>query len=94
MLVLLLIIHLGHGIAIASITGNVTKDMKTSSISKTILGFLPDNIFHQMDNNNVIAMVIFEILLGFSMLIAHREDSKLAAPFISFIDSAFFCDKN
>ena len=84
--------HLGHGIDIAS-TGNVTKDMKTSSISETILGFLPYNIFHQMDNNNVMAMVIFEILLGFSMLIAHREDSKLAAPFISFIDSGIFCDK-
>lgn len=42
-----------------------------------------------MDNNNVMAVVIFAILLGFAMLIAHREDSKLAAPFISFIDSAF-----
>lgn len=40
------------------------------------------------------AMVIFAILLGFSVLIAHREDSKLAAPFISFIDSAFFWIKN
>ena len=86
--------HLGHGIDIASITGNVTKDIKTSSISETILGFLPDNIFHQMDNNNVMAMVIFEILLGFSMLIAHPEDNKLAAPFISFINSAFFVIKN
>ncbi|MDE5031956.1 cation:dicarboxylate symporter family transporter, partial [Francisella tularensis] len=48
-----------------------------------------DNIFHQMDNNNVMSVVIFAILLGIAMLIAHREDSKLAAPFISFIDSAF-----
>ncbi|MDE4945112.1 cation:dicarboxylate symporter family transporter, partial [Francisella tularensis] len=54
---------------------------------------LPDNIFHQMDNNNVMAVVIVAILLGFAMLIAHREDSKLADPFISFIDSAFFVIK-
>lgn len=84
-----IIMNLGHGIDIASITGNVAKDIKTSSISETALGFLPENIFHQMDNNNVMAVVIFAILLGFSMLIAHREDSKLAAPFISFVDSAF-----
>ncbi|MDE5005063.1 dicarboxylate/amino acid:cation symporter, partial [Francisella tularensis subsp. holarctica] len=77
----------------ASITGNVTKNIKTSSISETSLGFLPDNIFHQMDNKNVMAVVIFAILLGFAMLIAHRDDSKLAAPFISFIDSAFFVIK-
>ncbi|API86986.1 dicarboxylate/amino acid:cation symporter [Francisella uliginis] len=85
--------HLGQGIDIASITGNVDKDMQTSTISQTILGFLPNNIFEQMDNNNVMAVVIFAILLGFSMLVAHREDSKLAAPFISFIDSAFFVIK-
>ncbi|QIW10382.1 dicarboxylate/amino acid:cation symporter [Francisella sp. LA112445] len=85
--------HLGQGIDIASITGNVDKDMQTSTISQTILGFLPDNIFKQMNNNNVMAVVIFAILLGFSMLIAHREDSKLAAPFINFIDSAFFVIK-
>lgn len=88
-----IIMNLGHGIDIASITGNVAKDIKTSSISETALGFLPENIFHQMDNNNVMAVVIFAILLGFSMLIAHREDSKLAAPFISFVDSAFFVIK-
>ncbi|WP_265658319.1 dicarboxylate/amino acid:cation symporter [Francisella philomiragia] len=88
-----IIMNLGHGIDIASITGNVAKDIKTSSISETVLGFLPENIFHQMDNNNVMAVVIFAILLGFSMLIAHREDSKLAAPFISFVDSAFFVIK-
>ena len=85
--------HLGQGIDIAAITGNVDKDMQTSTISQTILGFLPNNIFEQMNNNNVIAVVIFAILLGFSMLIAHREDSKLAAPFISLIDSAFFVIK-
>ncbi|AIT08896.1 sodium:dicarboxylate symporter [Candidatus Francisella endociliophora] len=85
--------HLGQGIDLASITGDVAKDMKTSTISETILGFLPDNLFHQMNNNNVMAVVIFAIFLGFSMLIAHREDSKLAAPFISFIDSAFFVIK-
>ncbi|WP_150468409.1 dicarboxylate/amino acid:cation symporter [Francisella sp. SYW-9] len=85
--------HLGQGIDISSITGNVDKDMQTSTISQTILGFLPDNIFKQMNNNNVMAVVIFAILLGFSMLIAHREDSKLAAPFINLIDSAFFVIK-
>lgn len=85
--------HLGQGIDIASIAGNVDKDMQTSTISQTILGFLPNNIFEQMNNNNVMAVVIFAILLGFSMLVAHREDSKLAAPFINLIDSAFFVIK-
>ncbi|GAB4223174.1 MAG: dicarboxylate/amino acid:cation symporter [Francisella sp.] len=88
-----IIMNIGHGIDISSITGSVSKDMKTSSISDTILGFMPDNIFHQMDNNNVMAVVIFSILLGFSMLIANRENSKLAEPFINFIDSAFFVIK-
>lgn len=85
--------NLGHGVDLASITGEVTKGMETSSISETILSFLPDNLFHQMDNNNVIAVVIFAIFLGFSMLVAYREDKKLAAPFINFIDSAFFVIK-
>ncbi|MED7789056.1 dicarboxylate/amino acid:cation symporter [Francisella sp. 19X1-34] len=85
--------HLGQGIDVAAITGKVGKDMQTSTISQTILGFLPNNIFKQMNNNNVMAVVIFAILLGFSMLIAHREDSKLAAPFINLIDSAFFVIK-
>ncbi|AJC49564.1 dicarboxylate/amino acid:cation symporter [Allofrancisella guangzhouensis] len=88
-----IIMNIGHGLDIASITGEVAKEMKTSSFSETILSFLPDNLFHQMDNNNVMAVVIFAILLGFSMLIAHREDSKLAKPFIDFIDSAFFVIK-
>ncbi|MED7819283.1 MULTISPECIES: dicarboxylate/amino acid:cation symporter [unclassified Francisella] len=88
-----IIMNLGHGIDIASITGSAGRDMQTSTISQTILGFLPDNIFNQMTNNNVMAVVIFAILLGFAMLIAHREDSKLAAPFINFIDSAFFVIK-
>ena len=85
--------HLGQCIDIGYITGNVDKDMQTSTISQTILGFLPNNIFEQMDNNNIMAVVIFAILLGFSMLVAYREDSKLAAPFISLIDSAFFVIK-
>ncbi|QIV95912.1 hypothetical protein EDC55_10215 [Allofrancisella inopinata] len=88
-----ILMNIGHGLDIASIAGNFAKEMKTTTFSETILSFLPDNLFHQMDNNNVMAIVIFAILLGFSMLIAHREDSKLAKPFIDFIDSAFFVIK-
>ena len=83
----------GHSIDISSLTGEVTKDMKSATFSENILSFIPSNIVHQMDKNNVIAVVVFAILIGFSMLIAHREDSKLAAPFINFIDSAFFVIK-
>jgi L-cystine uptake protein TcyP (sodium:dicarboxylate symporter family) len=88
-----ILMNIGHGLDITAISGHVTKEMKTSSLSDTILGFLPDNLFHQMDNNNVMAVVVFAILLGFSMLIAHRENAKLAEPFINFIDSAFFVIK-
>ncbi|QLE78724.1 dicarboxylate/amino acid:cation symporter [Francisella sp. Scap27] len=83
---------LGQNIDISSI-GEVTKEMKSATISENILSFLPNNIVHQMDKNNVIAIVVFAILIGFSMLIAYREDSKLASPFINFIDSAFFVIK-
>lgn len=83
----------GSGIDLSSITGHVTKEMKTATISQTIVGFLPNNLFKQMDNNNIMAVVVFAILLGFSMLIAHRENKDLAAPFINFIDSVFFVIK-
>ncbi|BCD90330.1 sodium:dicarboxylate symporter [Francisella halioticida] len=87
-----IIMNLGHGLDLASITGDATKQ-HTSTISQTILGFLPNNLVYSMNKNNVMAVVIFAILLGFSMLIAHRENSKLAAPFIDFIDSVFFVIK-
>ena len=87
-----ILMKLGHGIDINAI-GGVTKEIKSATISENILSFLPNNIIHQMDKNNIIAVVIFAILIGFSMLIAHREDSKLADPFINFIDSAFFVIK-
>jgi L-cystine uptake protein TcyP (sodium:dicarboxylate symporter family) len=91
--VVAILMHTGSGIDIASISGKVTKDIKTSSISDTIVGFLPDNLFHQMDSDNVMAVVVFAILLGFAMLIAHRENKELAAPFIIFIDYIFFVIK-
>ncbi|QEO57121.1 MULTISPECIES: dicarboxylate/amino acid:cation symporter [Francisella] len=87
-----ILMKLGQGIDLSSMTA-VTKEAKSATLSENILSFLPDNIFQQMDKNNVIAVVIFAILIGFSMLIAHREDSKLADPFINFIDSAFFVIK-
>jgi L-cystine uptake protein TcyP (sodium:dicarboxylate symporter family) len=85
--------NLGKGLDIASITGVASKHLTPTSFSDTILSFLPDNVFHQMSTNNVMAVVIFAIILGFSILIAHREDEKLAAPFINFMDSAFFVIK-
>ena len=88
-----ILMHTGSGIDIASITGKVTQGMKTATFSETILSFLPDNLFHQMDSNNVMAVVVFAILLGFAILIAHRENKRLTAPFISFIESLFFIIK-
>ncbi len=88
-----ILMHTGSSIDIASITGKVTKEMKTATISETIISFLPDNLFNQMSENNVMAVVVFEILLGFAILIAHRENKDLAAPFISFIESIFFIIK-
>ena len=88
-----ILMHTGSGLDLSLISGHVSKEMKTATISETILSFLPDNLFHQMDENNVMAVVIFAILLGFAMLIAHRENKELAAPFISFIDSIFFVVK-
>ncbi|MFT4693742.1 MAG: L-cystine uptake protein TcyP (sodium:dicarboxylate symporter family) [Francisella sp.] len=88
-----ILMHTGSDIDIASITGKVTKEMKTATFSETILSFLPDNLFHQMDSNNVMAVVVFAILLGFAILISHRENKSLTAPFISFIESLFFIIK-
>jgi Na+/H+-dicarboxylate symporter len=88
-----ILMHTGSGIDLAAITGKVTKEMKSTTIAETILSFLPDNLFHQMNENNVMAIAIFAILLGFAMLIAHKENEELAAPFISFIDSVFFVVK-
>ena len=85
--------NLGKGLDIAAITGEASKHLTPTSFSDTILSFLPDNVFHHMSSNNVMAVVIFAIILGFSILVAHREDEKLAAPFINFIDSAFFVIK-
>lgn len=87
------IMKTGSGIDLASITGKVTKEMKTTSISETILSFLPSNIFKQMDDNNIMAVVLFAILLGFAILIAHKENKELTAPFVNFIDSIFFVIK-
>jgi Na+/H+-dicarboxylate symporter len=88
-----MLMHTGSSIDIASITAKVTKEMKTSSFSETILSFLPNNIFNQMSDNNIMAVVLFAILLGFSMLIANRKNKELTAPFISFIESVFFIIK-
>ena len=87
-----IVMGLGHGIDLNSIAAT-TKKMQTSSLSQTILSFFPNNVFSQMSNNNVIAVVIFAILLGCSMLVAYRENSKLTEPFINIFDSAFFVIK-
>ncbi|MFC4891532.1 cation:dicarboxylate symporter family transporter [Pseudofrancisella aestuarii] len=83
--------HTGLGINL----NNATPDSnpETSTFAQTILGFFPSNISSDMTNNNVMAVVIFSILLGFAILRAYRENHELAQPFITFIDSLFFVVK-
>ncbi len=90
--VVAILMNTGSNIDLSSITGNISNP-KSSSFADTILGFIPDNIIANMTSNNVMAIVIFSILIGFAVLRAHKENAKLSQSFIEFINSLFFVVK-
>ncbi|MCF6766829.1 dicarboxylate/amino acid:cation symporter [Thiotrichales bacterium 19S11-10] len=60
-----------------------------SSIFDTLLGMLPANPIGTMVDGNVMAVVIFALLIGVASLKSYREHQALAEPFIGFMHSSF-----
>ena len=59
--VVAILMHTGSGIDLAAIAGKVTKEMKTATIAENILSFLPDNLFHQMNENKLPAYLALHL---------------------------------
>lgn len=79
--------HLGQGAPIPD--QSWSPKHVNPGILDTLLQMVPSNPIGVMVNENIMAVVIFAILIGIASLRAHRENEKVAAPFINFIHSAF-----
>jgi hypothetical protein len=55
----------------------------------TILGMIPSNPVAAMEQGNMIAVVIFAVLIGLAGLILEKTDSEKSAAFKAFMASAF-----
>ncbi|MCF6764857.1 dicarboxylate/amino acid:cation symporter [Thiotrichales bacterium 19S3-7] len=80
-------LNIGHGFSIPSEIWQ--PNHVNPGILGTLLEMLPTNPVAIMVNGNVMALVIFALLIGIASLRAYRENKVLAEPFINFIHSAF-----
>jgi hypothetical protein len=87
-----IVMHLGINMDLSSVVAS-TAEPKVSSFSETILSFIPSNIINDMTTNNVMAVVIFSIILGFAILRGYKENKELTTNFIEFVNSLFFVVK-
>ena len=80
------IFNLGHGLTLENMN-----DYQAHSIDlmEVFLGIIPDNPIADMVNANIISVVVFAALIGFSSLKLHKEDADKAKSFIDFFHSAF-----
>ena len=83
------LMHIGDGMSFLG----ALQTPEPHNLVATITGMLPSNPVTAMADNNVIAVVIFAALIGFATLKLHQQEKEIAAPFISFIHSAFFVAK-
>ncbi|MBK2125792.1 cation:dicarboxylate symporter family transporter [Fangia hongkongensis] len=84
------IMHIGTGMHFDSA---LNMSHSNTSIVSTVVGMLPSNPIAAMVNNNVIAVVIFAAFLGVAALKLHKQDNKVAEPFIGVVHSTFFVAK-
>jgi uncharacterized protein len=82
---------IGHGLSIPGVV--LDPSHSSAGILTTLLAMIPSNPVEAMANNNVIAVVIFAVLIGVATLQLHKQEEKIAEPFIGFIHSAFFVSK-
>lgn len=80
-------LNIGHGFGVPDATWQPSH--ANPGILGTLLQMLPTNPVGIMVDGNVMALVIFALLVGIAALRSHRADSKLAEPFICFIHSVF-----
>ncbi|TNF69289.1 MAG: dicarboxylate/amino acid:cation symporter [Gammaproteobacteria bacterium] len=80
-------LNIGHGFGIPSEIWQ--PNHVNPGILGTLLEMLPTNPVAIMVNGNVMALVIFALLIGIASLRAYRENKTLAEPFINFIHSTF-----
>lgn len=78
--------NIGKGIAVAE--GEVTI-REISSIVETLRGLLPSNIVKSMAEQNVIAVVIFAVLIGLAIRRQRKKYEQIILPFMEWIEAAY-----
>ena len=83
--------NLGMGLHIPGI--NIKQLHQSEGILSTILAMFPSNPIKAMVDNNIIAVVIFSVLIGIATVKLYKERGEIAQPFIGFIDASFLVSK-
>ena len=64
-----------------------------TGVIDTLLGFLPSNPISAMASGNTIALVVFSVFIGLSMLLLQQVKPDQSHHFYNFIESAFHVSK-
>lgn len=76
------------GVGIATIESE-TSIREITPIVKTLQGLLPSNIVKSMAEQNVIAVVIFAVLIGLAIRRQKKKYEQIIVPFMEWIEAAY-----